>query len=1548
MVTIRQRFTGWLATLVCAAAVLGLSPAGRDDSAFGQVMVAARARPVRDGTSAKAVPMVNVDDELANYLTKAERLIKEKSYGEAIEILQAMMRRRELGFIPTEDGRRFVSLRVKASELIGKLDAEGLRKYRATADAPAQKLYTDAVEKLDTGLMREVVDRYLHTTYGPRALEALAQIDFDRGRFSQASYCWKQLLHLQKGTDGEAALLARLAVAYHLAGESDAADAAARELQDRFSQAQAELGGRKQNLAEFVTTVRKRTKGGFTTAPRAPQHGWPGLGALSGNFGTMSDCDVVLLPRWRYPDGDLNGKDVFSSLIARKGLFLFSPDMPRPAFAAKLRSGHVQVKWTSNPGYESSVRPGQQEFNLPAPVHPVVVGETVIFRSDDGVTACDLITGQKVWEAFGLPIERKVDIPNLQQYYGGYYPYGPGMSDNGRYAITVAEGRVFALCGFLPPIGNIQYALQRNPNLAKELGDTSSLAAVSLDSEGMLLWRIGEGRGEDDLIKGCKFLSAPAYHAGRLYVLAMFTENYHLICLNAETGAVIWRTAVAQTPAVYRGYYPGQNSFLDMGSIPAVMDGRVFVLTNSGVIAAYEADSGQPVWAYQYDSFVATGAGMRGGYYPGRRSHNPANPVITMAGKVICLPADSTQVIALAGEDGRSLWTADRLDVDDLTGIDDDRVLLSGERLLVLSTADGKKLPRKGDAEAGADDYYGMVEGIVGRPAVTPTAVLASGQGKLFRLDLKTYRLTSVGPAATEAILGNLVSVDGKLIAANSAGLAAYFSYDTARQKLSDRLAKAEPQEQASLLYQRAHLAFSARRFTQSLEDFQACAKLAEELNDSALASQVRPRLYRTYVALGNQVAKSEEMLEMFQKAQEYAETRQEKAHMMLRLAKYYRKIGELATATATAQEISEQFAAEELVDVRIGPDAEESVRTDAGNRTVRGKHLAQLLIREMIEVHGRDCYKKFDEQAREALKVARPSGDPNAMLAVAERWPNSDSADAAQFATAETYYNRAAADKDKADEYYGLAIGHLSEVANRSDSPLRVSATVALAVIYARGNKQIAARLTCDQVRDLPADTMVEFADIKGKLGDIIEEIQKGKVSTSPVKVNFVQTLVPPLKEQFKIEGEATFVLRDQEFRPVRVGEGVFVLQGNRAMLVDTAARSLQEATQRWVGLTSIDPEQLKQNPSAYGTRLQAGLSKDGKILAVCDATAVTGFETESAKRAWHKTMSDLGIGQIMGTGIGEGVLIAMDTVGNLTCVDLANGEVRWKANLVGGQNRQPNGAPIIGGGAVLTRHNSFRTLTCFGLESGKVMGKWEAQFSAEGCLTKEGLLVMLMDGVLSAREIGQLDKPFWTRKYEQNVFPMILAVENERVAISTSQAGGGIDVLSVMGGGELAKLSMGKVDAVSPIPMEGSLSGNSLYVVGSTTQMGRRKTAFTRTTNSRGLIVQKFDLTKKTSDPAWSASIDLSPNNIYMVMPLTVGQKHVALTAKHHMVGSAYYAYVLEAETGDVKEKFDLLGQGGQVKDQQRRWGIGPPVMTNGRLMVETTEGVTVYGGQ
>jgi outer membrane protein assembly factor BamB len=1507
----------------------------------------------RGGRSSSATPrnapMVKVDDELVTFLGKAEKLINEKSYAEAVEILQAMMsQQKELGFLPTEEASRFISFRVRVNELIGKMDAEGLKKYRAVAESQAQRLYESACAKGSTGLLREVADRYLHTSYGPLALETLAEVHFDRGQFSQAAYCWRQLLRVLKDKSGEPELLAKLAAAHHLAGETETAGEIAADLQTRFPQAKGSFGGRQENLLAFVQRVRTM-KSGFSTTRRDAQRGWPGLGALPGNYGTMADCDVAPQWQWRYPDPASVSGDALSSLIASKGLFsTFNyPGTPRPTFSTRLRGGHVQVKFSVNPGYEGissgTVRAGQ-ETALPPPIHPVVVGETIIFRDDKGLTALDLLSGQKLWEAFGLPLERKVEVSNMGGYYYGGYAMG-GLCDSGRYALTVADGKVFTLAGFLPSVGQNPYMLQRNPNLAKELADVSSLAAVSLEAEGMLVWRVGEGRGDDDIIKGCKFLSAPSYHSGRLYVLAIATENYWLICLNADTGAKMWIASVAQTPAVYRGYYPGQGSYLDMGSIPAVADGRVFVLTNTGVVAAYEAESGQPIWAYQYDSYLSGSTG-RMSYQPRQGMGRPANPVIVAGGKVMILPADGSQVIALSAQDGKCLWKADRQSQNDLTGIDDDRVLISGDRLTMLSTVDGKKLPKSVDESSG--DYSQKADKIVGRPAVTTGAVLASGDGKIYRLDLKTYRLSDIGTVDANALLGNLLAVDGKLIAANAAGLCSYFNYDATFKQITDKMSTTEGKDRARAYQQRASLAFGSQRFSQALEDYLTCMKLAEEAGDSSLQQMVRPLLYRTYVALGNHAEKDEEMLAMFRKAQGLAETAQEKAHMLLRVAKYCQKVGEFAKAVELAQEISEKYGTEELTDFPIGKEADDAVSTTERTKTVRGKHLAQTFIRSVIEVHGRDSYAKFDAEAAEALKKARAASDPEAMLGVTDRWPNSSSADEAQFAAAETYYLKAAADKDKADEYYGLAIQYLSDVSNLANSPRKVSATVALAILYARGNKQIAARLTCEQVKGLPADTPVEFADIKGKLGAMIEDLERGKVPTASVKVRFVAAINPPLKEQFKI-AEETLVLRDQDFQPVRIGEGVFVLRGNRAVLLDASARNVDDATQRWVGLTSLEPEQTKQNPHVPpGMRLIAGMSIDGNYFVVADRNAATGFEVDSAKRAWHTSMADLGVGQFYCMGVGDSVLVVCDTVGKIVCVDMAKGDVRWTSNLVGGQPRQPYGSPVIGGSGVLVRHNNGRSLTCLSVTSGKVLNKWDGTY-VEGLITKDGIVAILLDGKLSVYEIGQLDKPLWAPKdYGMSAGACILALESERIAISRGLNSTEIDVLSVMTGGELAKLSTGRVENAPIIPLDGSFGGSSFYVTGSMNSMGRRRSAYGQVNNSRGLIVQRFELNRKSADPAWTASIETNLGVIFNVLPLTVGQKHVALTAKHTQYGVAYHTYVLDGQTGDVKEKFDLMGQANVTKDQLRRGLIGQPVMTNGRLLVETTEGVSVYGGQ
>lgn len=1510
---------------------------------------------------AKAVPMVNVDDELSNFLEKARKLIADKSYGEAIEILQAMMRRQELGFVPTDDSRRFVSLRVKAVELIGRMDEAGLKKYRATADPQAQKLYEDALARTDLAMLREVTSRFLYSTYGPPAMEDLAQWEFDRGRYLQAAHCWHQLQVMSKGKEGEPLLLAKAAVAYHLSGENELSQQMFNDLQSRFPQAQAELGGQMQELGKFVQRMRSIKSSSGTEVKRKALNGWPGLGAVAGNFGTMSDCDVVLLPRWRIdPNTDVGARDISGRLLAAKSIFSGGYGQSRPSFTARLRGGHVQLKWAANSNYSGGALP---ELPMPSVIHPLVVGDAVIFRDALSVTARDIITGRFLWKSVDFPIERKVEVSRSYDYYGG--SVGGMVCDNGRYALTAADGKIFMLGNFMPA-GAMMPGMGRNPGAAKEMVDSSVLAAVSIAAEGTMLWRTDDLRNSDDFLRACKYLSVPSYRAGRLFVLAMYTENYYLLCLNADTGSLIWKAQVAQTPPVFRGYNGGAGVFLDLGSIPALADGRVYVLTNTGVLAAYEADSGQPLWAYQYESTMGN-SGMPLSRRPGR-AYPPANPVLAAGGRVIFLPADSQQVIALSGDSGKMLWQADRQEQDDLTGIDENRVLLSGDRLVVLSTVDGKKI--QGPAAAG-QGYSDQAEGVNGRPMVTPAAVLASGSGKILRLDLNTYRLTTMGPSTSESLLGNLASADGKLIAANPAGVCAYFSYDMARDTLTERIAKASPQEKGELLSQRAHLSFSARRFGSALEDYLAWSKLAKENGDlSVLTAQIRPGLYRTYVALGNEARTDDEMLTMFQQAQSVAESNQEKAHMMIRLAKLYRKTGALARATELTQQLSEQFGGEELLDVQIGADADDLIRTDS---TVyrKGRDLAQGLIKEMIEVHGRDCYAKFDADANAALSAARKQEDPNALLDVAERWPNSTSADLAKFAAAEAFYNLALADKAKADDYFGQAIAQLSDLSNVRNSPRYASATVALAAIYARDNRQIAARLTLEQAKDLPPETLVEFADLKGKLGDLSRSILSGKVPTSPIRMRAIQNISLPLKEQFRLDGDGVFVLRDQDGNPLRIGESVFVVQGNRVLLLDTASRDANEARQRWVGLASLDVDQIKQYARMLpGMSLVAGMSKDGKVLAVADRTGITGFEMESARRAWHKTISDLKIGAFHSMAVGEGVMVVIgmeNNQGKLACVDLAVGEVRWLADLVGGVSRQPNGPPSIGGGMVVVRHNGARFVTAFNLANGKVANKWECSRFADVLLTREGTLAMFLDYELSVRETTQIDKPFWIRKFEQKAAagvpnaagivavvsssPSLLACDNERLAVTTATPGE-VQVFTVSSGKEAAKISLGKMEGASLHAVDALLRGTDLFLQCSLASVGRARNLSGSMPTSRGLVVRKYDLNKPAADAVWTAALDptagMTAGNIYAIWPLVLGQKHLVVLCKNHQPGAAYFAQILDLENGQVREKVDLLGKADLAKESVRRWMVGSPVMTNGHLLLETSEGLKVLGGK
>ncbi len=1491
-------------------------------------------------------PLVTTDEELPEFLEQARTLVERGAYDRGIEILHALITRPEGGFV-SAGGGRYVGLAAKANDIIAAMKPEGLKLYRGFYDGIAKSLYEQARRTGDTGLLQQLVSRYPHTSYGPAAIELLGTMYFDRGRFTQAAYCWRKALSAGVVGVPEAALWARIAVAHHLAGERAKAEAAAKTLAERFGGATALLAGQRRNVAEFVAKM-LAVPVPDAGAGRVHSRGWPGMGGLPEGQGVMPDCDVVLSARWQLrPPGASEEVGLPSRLLASETLQVMRSGSQVWA-TPKLRDGHVLAELH----HQGSPR---MTFHMAATVQPVVADGKVIYRTDEGVVACDVDSAEKVWGADRLPVLRRAAYASGYSGGGGYGAAAGGfIGDSGKYTLTVGGGKLFARFGFLPPIPNRQNLMRQNPRAAAELADTSALTALWVDN-GKLAWpgqSVGNGQGDDEVLRAGKFVSPPTYTDGRLYVIVSHVERDYAVCLDADTGSLIWKTPICQPAALPYGYdHYGRYAFLfERGSPPAVADGRVFCLPNIGVLVALEAETGHPLWAYHYPSELNKPAGQGSPNVPQVIGWS-VNPVVLARGAVCFLPADGEQLLALSAENGQRLWGVGRQRQVDLTAIDQDSLLLSSPGLMIVSTKDGRTIHTATAAKE-----------IVGRPAVTSTRALASGRAALYSLSLREpYSLRKTDLADGSGLLGNLVSVGDTLIAANTSGLSGYFGFEAARAKLDGLAERADGAERARLIFKRAQLAFSAKAFASALEDLRACVALAERLNETAMVRAVNVWIYRAHIALGNAADDPAERRRDFEQARRLAATDQEKAHMALRLAKHFEQTGEPARAAELAQFISETYGEEPLVDVAIGPDANNILRFDDATQRHAGKPLAQRLIRRLIELHGRAVYAAADKAAADALAKARAAADADAMRAVCDRWPNSNVADAAAYAAAGAYYRGAkAASGDKAGELLAKARAELSTVAGMPDSKLRLPASAALAVLFAREGKLISAGYRCAEVRADPAfdpGVRVSFEDIRGRLGDLLTWVTQRGAAPPPATDRPETFIAPPLAERFAIgPGEAAMILRDQEYRPIMLGTRVLALHGDRALLVELHAAHA-EAAVTWSAVSPISAEQAMQShPPGPGMQIVAGLSRGGESIVISSRTEVRAFDVETAKVRWRRKLADYGIGGVHAMGIAEGLLVAADTGGNVVGVDLDEGELRWLAHLHGG-NPHPIGPPMIGAGVALVGHNGPQQLTCFDLLTGKVVGAWRATGGRlQGLLTRGGLLAIMDGGRLTVREIQphaggrRITEPIWERRFGGGPAAAILAVSEDRIAVSANWQDDRIEVFAITGGSRpTAVLEVGRIDEAPALPVEAVFDDDSLYVVCGRASAGWRKYAYGRWSYWHGMNVQKFALSSQRR--LWQVDLNTNPQSYYLPgPPLTIGRDHVVVSARQANVSLPSDLFVLDAATGaEAMPPVDLRGQGNDQNQLARRLqSLGPAVMTAGRLCVETCGGLRVYGTQ
>jgi outer membrane protein assembly factor BamB len=335
------------------------------------------------------------------------------------------------------------------------------------------------------------------------------------------------------------------------------------------------------------------------------------------------------------------------------------------------------------------------------------------------------------------------------------------------------------------------------------------------------------------------------------------------------------------------------------------------------------------------------------------------------------------------------------------------------------------------------------------------------------------------------------------------------------------------------------------------------------------------------------------------------------------------------------------------------------------------------------------------------------------------------------------------------------------------------------------------------------------------------------------------------------------------------------------------------------------------------------------------------------SAKAQWTRSIGELGMSTPQWVAAGDGVIVMVDSAGRLACLDIATGEPLWKdVTLVGGK-RRPAGPPQIASGMVLLRHDDGRRMTCFNVaDNGRARGKWQGNRSVEGCFAGQGLLAVMIDGTLSVYDCSQLaGDPLWTRECGDAATTFILAANEDYVAVAGGAAGEAIEVFPLIGGGPpILSLAAGEIGGRKAYPIAAEFNNRNLYV---TCTVGRHGPAAARgvVRHCEGLGFQKIDLDKGRR--AWQFDVD-AESQPYRLLPLTFGDKHVVVSVDRRSPVGAVKFHVLDSRTGKVADMVECKRPASFGGPEGRRsYVIGQPVMTDGRLCVETMDGVQVYGG-
>jgi outer membrane protein assembly factor BamB/TolA-binding protein len=559
-------------------------------------------------------------------------------------------------------------------------------------------------------------------------------------------------------------------------------------------------------------------------------------------------------------------------------------------------------------------------------------------------------------------------------------------------SVSIHDGRVYVvLPGDIVPFYGYE-SPQSPPELVCLQADT-----------GRVIWRSDREKLAQQPSE-LSFDSSPIVDHGRLYVVgrrrrSFGFEDCYLYCLDAANGQSLFRTHLGSAST---GTFGSRRPTLAMVSLHG---DTAYVCTNLGSVAAVSAYTGAVRWLRLYERNVDDLSRESG-------SHGSAvntwafNPLFLAGERLVCLPMDSASVLVLAAHDGCLLHAipVDEFgETETLFGVEGNVLCGGGEEIGCYDLAEGALT---------WSEHLGEDEGPFGRGTWAGDHLYVPT-----KRGVSSFRVSDGWSSEVEweagGSGGNLVALPDQLFVAGRDFVAVYVRKTELWNALRERMA-ANPSAPLPAL-ELAEVALRGGEFDEALEVLDEAVRRAGEF-----AEPIEPLLQRRFfddILMFVEVLAARALLEaptlerLFTFAAQCPPDADAHLQYRFRFAQLYEKHERPERALRLYQQVLRDRSLREL---RIDPQWHRISTGGAAGFSSRGtpdsaipgseaaKDAARARIASLIDRHGVSIYEPYGVEARRWYQTGQASGDLRLLARVVETFPNSNAAPLALIAHGE------------------------------------------------------------------------------------------------------------------------------------------------------------------------------------------------------------------------------------------------------------------------------------------------------------------------------------------------------------------------------------------------------------------------------------------------------------------------------------------------------------------------------------------------------------------